>query len=175
MTMMSRTLSALAVAALVLATPPAAAQRRGTVEVVGFTRYVNFDNSLGMSSTIAVGGRATMYLGPALALDLDVAHGSSSSISYTPVHLRLVDRVSVGSRMEALLGAGYVRNWYGAPYTSDGGLSVLLGLGYQLNGRLWLRGGLDLDAMFHTATDSPFSFYNGNWGLHLGVGLPFNR
>jgi len=177
MTMTTRTMCVLALGALVLA-PPAAAQRRGTMEVSGFTRYVNFDNTLGMGGALAVGAAATVYLGSRLALDVDVAHAASNSVPYTPVHLRLVDRTPVGggNRLEALFGVGYVRNWYGAPYhASDGGVSVILGLGYQLNGRLWLRGGVDLDAMFHTAENSPFPFYNGNWGLRLGLGLPFNR
>jgi hypothetical protein len=177
--MLSRTMRVLVVgAAALLLAQPAAAQRRGTMEVGGFTRYVNFDNSLGMGSALAVGARATLYLGSRLALDVDVAHGAGNSVSYTPVHLRLVERTPVGggNRLEALFGVGYVRNWYGAPYhESDGGVSVILGLGYQLNGRLWLHGGADLDAMFHTAGDSPFPFYHGNWGLRLGLGLPFNR
>ncbi len=178
--MTSQTMRVLAVGALVLAQPAAAAaaQQRGTMEVGGFTRYVNFDNGLGMGGALAVGAGATVYLGSRLALDVDVAHTTSNSVSYTPVHLRLVDRMPVGegNRLEALFGIGYVRNWYGAPYQqSDGGVSVVLGLGYRLNGRLWLRGGVDLDAMFHTAENSPFAFYNGNWGLRVGLGLPFNR
>src|SRR6266511_2380560 len=63
-------------AALVLAAP-AAAQRGGTVEVGGFARYADFDNSLGMGTTVAVGGRAAVYVGPALAVELDVSRGSA--------------------------------------------------------------------------------------------------
>ena len=180
--MTSQTMRVLVVAALVVAQPAAAAgaaaQQRGTMEVGGFTRYVNFDNGLGMGNALALGAGATVYLGSRLTLDVDVAHATSSSVSYTPMHLRLVDRASVGDgkRLEALFGIGYVRNWYGAPYqASDGGVSVVLGVGYQLNRRLWLRGGVDLDAMFHPAENSPFPFYNGNWGLRVGLGLPFNR
>ncbi|HYT69926.1 MAG TPA: outer membrane beta-barrel protein [Gemmatimonadales bacterium] len=158
-------------AALVLAAP-AAAQRGGTVEVGGFARYADFDNSLGMGTTVAVGGRAALYVGPALAVELDVARGSAGAVTHTPVHFRLVHNAPVGARIEALVGAGYVRNWYGAPYdASDGGLSVLLGLRYHATNRLWVRLGADLDAMFHTSDDSPFPFYNGNWGLQLGAGM----
>jgi len=179
--MTSQMMRVLAVGALVLAQPAAAAaaaQQRGTMEVSGFTRYVNFDNGLGMANALAVGAGATVYLGSRLTLDVDVAHATSSSVSYTPMHLRLVDRASVGDgkRLEALFGIGYVRNWYGAPYqVSDGGVSVVLGVGYQLTGRLWLHGGVDLDAMFHTSDNSQFAFYHGNWGLRVGLGLPFNR
>jgi len=180
MTMTSQTMRVLTVGALVLAQPAAAAaaQQRGTMEVGGFTRYVNFDNGLGMGDALAVGAEATVYLGSRLTLDVDVAHATGNAVSYTPVHLRLVDRAPIGggNRLEALFGVGYVRNWYGTPYqASDGGVSVVLGLGYQLSGRLWLRGGVDLDAMFHPAENSPFPFYNGNWGLRVGLGLPFNR
>jgi hypothetical protein len=77
----------------------------------------------------------------------------------------------VGPRLGVLLGAGYVRNWYGAPYqASDGGVSAMLGLRYHLRDRVWLRLGTDLDFLIHPSAQSPFSFYHGNWGLQLGAG-----
>jgi outer membrane protein with beta-barrel domain len=160
---------------------PATAQRPGTVEVDGLARYTNFDNDLGMESTIGAGGRVTVYAGPGLALELDVSRTSAgrpvgTEVTYTPVHLRVVYRGPVSERVEALVGGGYVRNWYGKPIdASDGGLSTLLGLRYRLTNVVWLRLGADGDVMFHTADDSPFSFYNGNWGLHLGAGIALNR
>jgi hypothetical protein len=51
---------------------------------------------------------------------------------------------------------------------------VLLGLRYRVQDRLWLQLGADLDAMFHTADNSRFSFYNGNWGIQLGAGMRVN-
>jgi hypothetical protein len=72
------------------------------------------------------------------------------------------------------VGGGYVRNWYGTPHDeSDGGVSALLGLQYQLNDALHLRLGMDLDFTLHTASDSPFAFYHGNWGIQLGAGMRF--
>jgi hypothetical protein len=63
-----------------------------------------------------------------------------------------------------------VHNWYGAPYAaSDDGLSVLLGLRYQVGSQLWLRLGADVDVMLHTAGNTRFMFYNGTWGIHFGV------
>ena len=115
--MTSQTMRVLVVAALVVAQPAAAAgaaaQQRGTMEVGGFTRYVNFDNGLGMGNALALGAGATVYLGSRLTLDVDVAHATSNAVSYTPVHLRLVNRAPIGggNRLEALFGIGYVRNW----------------------------------------------------------------
>jgi len=73
------------------------------------------------------------------------------------------------------VGGGYVRNAYGGSLdASDGGFSGLVGVRYRLNERMWLRMGVDFDIMFHPSSDSRFTFYNGNWGLHLGVGTRFN-
>jgi hypothetical protein len=171
--MTSRVIGVLAVSALAVALPPrGAAQQAGSVEVGAFTRYTNFDNSLGMGTGVGVGGRATVYLKPSVAFELDVARASSRSITYTPVHLRAVFEPPIGPRIVALAGVGYVRNWYGAPFdASDGGPSVLLGLRYHATDKLWVRLASDLDVMFHTASDSPFAFYNGNWAFQLGVGM----
>ncbi len=143
--MTSRVLAVLAVASLVCALP-VAAQRAGTIEVGGFARYVDFDNTLPMGDDMDIGGRVAVYNG------------------------------SISSRLEALVGGGYVRNWYGAPYSAaDQGLTVLLGVRYHLRDQLWLRLGADLDAMFHTADNSLFNFYNGNWGIHFGPSVRLNR
>src|SRR2546427_10841748 len=83
--MTSRAMRLLAVASVVLALPMAA-QRAGTIEVGGFARYVNFDNSLPMGDDMDVGGRVAVFLEPALALEVDLATSSQSSVSYTPLH-----------------------------------------------------------------------------------------
>jgi hypothetical protein len=160
---------------------PATAQRPGTVEVDALTRYTNFDNDLGMKSTIGVGGRVTVYARPSVAFELDVSRTSAgrpggTEVTYTPVRLRVLYHGPVSERVEALVGGGYVRNWYGRPFdASDGGLSTLLGLRYRLTNAVSLRFGADGDVMFHPESDSPFSFYNGNWGLHFGAGIALNR
>lgn len=171
--MTSRVIGILAMSALAVALPPrGAAQQAGSIEIGGFTRYTNFDNSLGMGTGVGVGGRATVYLKPSVAFELDVARTSSRSITYTPVHLRVMLDSPVGPRVAALVGLGYARNWYGAPLdASDGGPSIILGLRYRVTDQFWVRLGSDLDVMFHTASSSPFSFYTGNWGLQLGVGM----
>jgi hypothetical protein len=151
---------------------PAAAQRPGTIEVGAFARYTNFDNGLGIGNPIAVGGRAAVYLGRTLAVELDAARASSNSVGNTLAHLRLVYDAALGPRLGALLGAGYARNWYGTPFNaSDGGVSGMLGLRYHLRDRVWLRLGTDLDFLIHTSDQSPFSFYHGNWGFQFGAGM----
>ena len=117
-----------------------------------------------------------VYLEPALALELDLARSSQSSVTYTPQHLRAVYIGALSPRLDALVGGGYVRNWYGAPYSAaDQGLSLLLGLRYHLRSQVWLRLGADLDVMFHTADNTLFTFYNGNWGIHFGPSVRLNR
>ncbi len=116
--MTSRAMRLLAVASVVLALPMAA-QRAGTIEVGGFARYVNFDNTLPMGDDMDIGGRVGVYLEPALTLEVDLARSSQSSVTYTPLHVRAVYNGSVSGRIEALVGGGYVRNWYGAPYSAS--------------------------------------------------------
>ena len=175
----SRLSLAAALCALVLA-PGAAAQRPGTVEVSGSARYSNFDNSLGLDNTIGWGGLVAVYVRPSLALELDVAPTSTDgpgeiSAKHTSVRLRLVYNGPVSTRVHALLGGGVVRNRYGDPYdASDDGFSALLGLRYRLSDLLAMRFGMDADVMFHTASDSPFAFYTGNWSIHLGLSAQLN-
>ena len=116
--MTSRAMRLLAVASVVLALPMTA-QRAGTIEVGGFARYVNFDNTLPMGDDMDIGGRVGVYLEPALTLEVDLARSSQSSVTYTPLHVRAVYNGSVSGRIEALVGGGYVRNWYGAPYSAS--------------------------------------------------------
>jgi len=175
--MLTRMIRIAAVASLAAALP-AAAQRAGTVEIGAFARYTDFDNSLALNNAVGVGGRATVFLERAVALELDVSRTSADrpgggSVTYSPAHLRLVGAVAAGQRLEVLLGGGAVRNAYGGRFdASDGGVSATLGLRYRWSDRLWLRGGLDADFMLHSgsARGSPFTFYSGNWGLQLGAG-----
>ena len=80
--MTSRVLAVLAVASLVCALP-VAAQRAGTIEVGGFARYVDFDNTLPMGDDMDIGGRVGVYLEPALTLEVDRARSSQSSAAWT--------------------------------------------------------------------------------------------
>jgi hypothetical protein len=167
-----------AVVAVLVSAAPAAGQRAGAVELGAFARYTNFDNSLRMSNTIGAGGRASVAIRPGLAFEVDLSRTSASpdragaggSITYTPLHARVIATFTTGTRVEALAGGGVVRNSYGGAFKqSDGGLSTVAGLRYRASRRVWMRLGVDLDAMFHPSSGSPFAFYNGNWSLTLGA------
>jgi hypothetical protein len=171
----------LAVGFALVSAAPAAGQQGGAVEVGAFTRYTNFDNSLSMTSTFGVGGRVSVALRPGFAFELDLSRTSASSdarggsVTYTPLHARVIGALPAGQRMEVLVGGGYVRNAYGGAFEeSDGGLSTILGLRYHATSRVWMRLGVDLDVMFHPSSASPFTFYNGNWSLQLGAGARLN-
>jgi len=169
---------ALSAGALLLAAP-ASAQRPGAVEIGALARFTDFDNNLSMRNTVGAGGRLAVYVRPRLAFEVDMSRTSSDrsagSATYTPLHARLVVSLGRPGRVEGQLGAGYVHNAYrGSLDATDGGLTGLLGLRYQLNSRVWVRIGTDLDVMFHPSSNSPFTFYHGNWGLHLGAGARLN-
>src|SRR5256885_6153307 len=74
--MLTRMIRIAAVASLAAALP-AAAQRAGTVEIGAFARYTDFDNSLALNNAVGVGGRATVFLERAVALELDVSRTSA--------------------------------------------------------------------------------------------------
>src|SRR2546423_15224740 len=169
--MLTRMIRIAAVASLAAALP-AAAERAGTVEVGAFARYADFDNSLALNNAVGVGGRATVFLERAVALELDVSRTSAGrpgggSVTYTPAHLRLVGAVAAGQRLEVLLGGGAVRNVYGGRFdASDGGVSATLGLRYPWSDRLWLRGGAGPGLMLPSgsARGRPFTLFHGHWG-----------
>src|SRR5947207_13302913 len=176
--MMTRAIRFVAAASLAAA-PPLAAQGAGTVEIGACTPYAAFASSLAMNDAGGVGGQVTVYLERVVAVELDVSRTSAGrpaggSVTYTPMHIRLVRAFATGNRLDVLLGGGAVRNAYGGPLgASDGGVSALLGLHYRWSERLWLRGGLDADFMVHSGSPqgNPFTFYRGNWGLQLGATL----
>jgi len=169
---------ALSAGTLLLAAPPSA-QRAGAVEIGALARFTDFDNNLGMSNTVGAGGRLAVYVRPRLAFELDMSRTSSDrsagSATYTPLHARLVVSLGRRGRVEGQLGAGYVHNAYrGSLDATDGGFTGLIAVRYQLNSRVWVRIGTDLDVMFHPSSNSRFTFYHGNWGLHLGAGARLN-
>jgi hypothetical protein len=118
----------LAVVVALVCAAPAAGQVAGTVELGAFARYTNFDHSLGMSNTIGAGGRLFVTVWPRVGFELDLSRTSASTdraggtVTYTPLHARVVGTWPTGGRVEALLGGGYVRNSYGGAFEeSDGG------------------------------------------------------
>ena len=108
--MMTRAIRFVAAASLAAA-PPLAAQGAGTVEIGAFARYTDFDNSLALNNAVGVGGQVTVYLERVVAVELDVSRTSAgrpagSSVTYTPMHIRLVRAFATGNRLDVLLGGG---------------------------------------------------------------------
>src|SRR5438128_2412179 len=80
-----------ACAALLLAWP-AAAQRPGTVEVGGFLRYTDFDNSLGYANKVGIGARIGVFLPSRFAIEGNLSRTITDgptvqSIQHRPLHL----------------------------------------------------------------------------------------
>src|SRR6266571_1082571 len=80
-----------AVSALLLVRP-AAAQRTGTIEVGGFLRFTDFDNSLNISNTLGFGGRLGVFVVPRVSVEAEFFTTSTDSgpnlnVKHTPFHL----------------------------------------------------------------------------------------
>src|SRR3989442_13261601 len=107
--MTSRVMRLLGVASLVLALPMAA-QRAGTIEVGGFARYVDFDNTLPVGDDMDIGGRVGAYLEPALTLEVGLARSSQRSVTDTPPHVPAVYHGSLTRRRDAPVRGGSLRH-----------------------------------------------------------------
>jgi hypothetical protein len=177
--MVSRATRLVAVSVLGFAVP-AAAQRPGTIELGGFLRYTEFDNSLALGNTIGVGGRLAAYVRPDLALEVALSRTSAdapgtNAVTHTPAHFRVVYSPEVAERLAVLAGAGYVRNKYGNAYDrDDGGIAVLLGVRYWLNDLVALRLEASEDFVTSPANESPQVTFNGNLGIHVGLSVLLN-
>src|SRR6266566_6854537 len=65
---MSLRVSVVCAVSALLFVRPAAAQRTGTIEVGGFLRFTDFDNSLNISNTLGVGGRLGVFVVPRISV-----------------------------------------------------------------------------------------------------------
>src|SRR5256885_6690673 len=92
--MTSRVLAVLAGASLVCALP-VAAQRAGTIEVGGFARYVDFDNTLPMGDDMDIGGGVAGYLGAPGTAQVGPARASQNTGTHTPPPRRAVRKRAV--------------------------------------------------------------------------------
>jgi len=96
---------------------PAAAQRTGTIEVGGFLRFTDFDNSLNISNTLGVGGRLGVFLIPRVSVEAEFSTTSTDSgpnldVKHTPFHLFGVYNHPADARADIVIGIGYVHNKY---------------------------------------------------------------
>ncbi len=168
-----------AVSALLLVRP-AAAQRTGTIEVGGFLRFTDFDNSLNISNTLGVGGRLGVFLIPRVSVEAEFSTTSTDSgpnldVKHTPFHLFGVYNHPADARADIVIGIGYVHNKYSDGVSStDNGVAGLVGVRVRFRDLLALRIDANEDFMPSPANKSPSASFNGNLGLQLGVSVMLN-
>ncbi len=159
---------------------PAAAQRTGTIEVGGFLRFTDFDNSLNISNTLGVGGRLGVFLIPRVSVEAEVSttytdSGPNLDVKHTPFHLFGVYNHPADARADIVIGIGYVHNKYSDGISStDNGVAGLVGVRYRFRDLLALRLDANEDFMPSPANKSPSASFNGNLGLQLGVSVMLN-
>jgi hypothetical protein len=155
---------------------PAAAQKRGSVELGAFAAYVNADNSLAVGNAIGFGGRAGVNLFPFFAVEVDYGSASANGAKYSPLHVYAVYEVPPVSRNELFFGIGYVKNTYTGSYEAkDNGVGGMAGLRHRLNKAVAVRLDGRVDFMPNAANKSYLVSYNGNWGIGLGLSALLNR
>jgi len=165
-----------ACAALLLAWP-AAAQRPGTVEVGGFLRYTDFDNSLGYANKVGIGARIGVFLPSRFAIEGNLSRTITDgptvqSIHHRPLHLMLEYNVPASPQADIVVGGGYVHNTYNSSAdTTDSGVTGLVGLRYRFPRLFAARLDVNEDFMWNAANKSYRQSYNGNLGLQVGVSV----
>jgi len=167
---------ALVAGAVLTASLPARAQKRGSIEVGAFAAYLNADNSLPVGNAVGIGARAGVNLMPYLSLEADIAHASKSGATYQPIHVWLVYDIPPVSRAELFFGVGYVRNSYTGSYKADdSGVGGEFGLRHRFTNMVAIRLDGHADFMPSAANHSYLVSYNGNWGIGLGLSALLNR
>jgi hypothetical protein len=165
-----------AVSALSLAWP-AAAQRPGTIEVGGFVRYTDFDNSLGYANKVGFGARIGVFLLARVAIEANLSRtitdGSTvQAIHHRPLHVMLEYNVAASPQADLVVGGGYVHNTYNSTAdTTDSGVTGLVGLRYRFPRLFAARLDVNEDFMWSAANKSYRQSYNGNLGLQVGVSM----
>jgi len=170
-----------AVSALLLARP-AAAQRTGTIEVGGFLRFTDFDNSLNISNKAGFGGRLGVFVVPRISVEAEFSttstdSGPNLSVKHKPFHLFGVYNHPADAKADIVIGVGYVHNKYSdgsGVSSSDNGVAGLVGIRYRFRDLLALRLDANEDFMPSPANKNPNASFNGNLGLQLGVSVMVN-
>lgn len=166
----------LAAASLPLLTRPAVSQKAGTIEVGGFGRFTDYDNSLVFSNKVGFGGRVGIFLPAGFSVEGDLSSTSNdvagTSVKYTPMHLMLLYNYPLGTS-SVFVGGGYARNkyGYGGSDTTDTGVAAIVGVRYSLQKMVALRLDLNEDFIPSPANQGPNTSFNGNLGIQLGVSV----
>jgi outer membrane protein OmpA-like peptidoglycan-associated protein len=172
---------------LTLVATPMLAQNKGTIELGGFVKFTDYDNSFGTSNRNANswggGARLGYFFSPKFALELDGSANAtdvkeffvgfgSTALTYYPFHLRLVFNQRLGdtSPFTWLLGAGPAYNRYGKSVPNepgfkgtDYGVGLLTGFRAMLTNWLAFRvdGTLDYIPSPNNGSDDIVGQFNG--------------
>lgn len=166
----------LAAVSVLLLTRPAASQKAGTIELGGFGRFTDYDNSLAFSNKVGVGGRVGIFLPARFSIEGDLSTTSNdlagTSVKYTPMHLMLLYNYPL-AESSVLVGGGYARNKYkyAGSDTTDNGVAIIVGVRYRIQQLVALRLDLNEDFIPSPANQGPSTSFNGNLGMQLGVSL----
>lgn len=169
----------LAAVSLSLLTRPTLAQKAGTIELGGFGRFTDYDNSLVFTNKVGFGGRAGIFLPAHFSVEADYSSTSNdvsgTSVKYTPLHVMLLYNYPLGES-SVLVGGGYAHNKYasGGVNTTDNGIAMIVGLRYRLHNMVALRLDLNEDFIPSPANQGPETSFNGNLGMQLGVSFLFS-
>jgi hypothetical protein len=138
--------------AAALASVPALAQEKGTVELGGFGRFTSYDETFDVArkrqNSYGGGGRLGYFFSPRFSLELDGSFNAtdlesyfagqlSSPIRYWPFHLRGLYHAPLGSGFNLLLGGGPVLNHYGK--SSNTSVKTINGQDFGVGGLVALR------------------------------------
>lgn len=172
-----------AAVSLLLLTRPAVAQKAGTIELGGFGRFTDYDNSLVFSNKVGFGGRVGVFLPAHFSVEADYSTTSndlpSASVKYKPLHVMLLYNYPLAGS-SVFVGGGYAHNKYtyhiggasSAPAdTSDNGIAVIVGVRYRIQNLVALRLDLNEDFIPSPANQGPNASFNGNLGMQLGVSI----
>jgi outer membrane protein OmpA-like peptidoglycan-associated protein len=164
-----------------LLTPPAGAQRPGTIELTGFAQLTRYDPSLILNDAIGVGGTLGIWVARGFAVEGSADYSSpgatpSGSVQEIPLRVRLAYSVPVGPTAALLLGAGYVRNAVrdGARAWEDG-VTGLFGARFDLNPHVAVRVDAVGDYFPSPLNGGPGAQDNWNFALQAGFDLLIGR
>jgi hypothetical protein len=169
----------LAAVSLPLLTRPAVAQKAGTIEVGGFGRFTDYDNSLVFSNKVGFGGRVGVFLPAHFSVEADYSSTSNdlagTSVKYKPLHVLLLYNYPL-AESSVFVGGGYARNsyGYGGSDSTDTGLAMIVGVRYKVAPVVALRLDLNEDFIPSPANQGPNTSFNGNLGMQVGVSILYS-
>jgi len=178
---MRRRISALVATLAGLLSSPATAQSAGTLEFGGYGRFTRFDASLGFGDGFGAGGLIAVYVARGVAFEGSVAYVSTTTptsvtVALRPIHVRLLFARPVADRIATLVGVGYVHNQYVKPSREwEDGASGLLGVRFDVAGRLAARFEGVVDFFLSPLNERPGNSDNGNLTIQAGLSLHLGR